>query len=141
MWTDDRVSDLKRWVSEGLSGGQIEKAFAGLFSRRAVTSKAARMGLKLTGHLQKPAKPKPEKVDKAPQEVEALDTQDYQPKPLLQRVWGKECGYLVNKDGEEPMACCAPQWEGGSAGHVYCRKHFKQCYTAPQVRIRARGSW
>lgn len=154
MWTDDRVSDLKRWVSEGLTSGQIAKLFGGVFSRSAITGKTHRLGINFLGkpvavpkaHQEKARKPQavaPASTEAPRAHYGAKDTHapTYQTKPLLQRVWGRECGYIVSGEGADSMACGAKIWDGGSANHVYCRDHWNRCYTPAPKSVKRRGSW
>jgi len=47
FWTDERVTLLRQYVAEGLSGGQIATMFGGVISREAVLGKCFRMRLEL----------------------------------------------------------------------------------------------
>ena len=49
IWTDERVEQLKKLVTEEQSATQIAAAFGNIFTRNAIIGKAGRLGLQLMG--------------------------------------------------------------------------------------------
>lgn len=149
MWTEERAKQLKAWMSQGFTSGQVEKAFEGLFTRRAIGAKAQRMGFKWLGlsasakaKAAKAAKPvktaKPKSVKtgaspKAADKSEARTSQHYTPLTLMERGWDS-CAYIVGSRDGEALYCSAPKYEGGAAKHQFCRSHWARCYNPLPAR-------
>ena len=49
IWTDERMEQLKKLVTEKQSATQIAAAFGNIFTRNAIIGKAGRLGLQLMG--------------------------------------------------------------------------------------------
>lgn len=171
MWTDERVARLKDLWESGHSGGEIVKAFEGLFTRSAVIGKVHRLGLQ-TRMKKKARKPVPDKssisavpknrMETGPRaaQIIARITAPIKPLPKATDVaqsgsYPKVCGIphaLVEHEGSERCRFPIGNPEhadfhfctnAAMAGKRYCEGHCAAAYYTPSTTdwLEARREW
>ena len=117
VWTEDRLTDLTRLWTEGLSITQIGLALG--VSRNAVVGKVHRMGLpKRQSPIVKSDKPR---VPKAP--IERRRTV-----PLSLEQWDRNtCSWPIGDPKSESFSFCG---DHVAPGRPYCTVHCAKAYTS-----------
>lgn len=161
-WTPARIERLKELWSGGYSARQIADVL-GYVTRSGVIGKIFRLGL--TGRGQPTQTPiqrrtsarrgRPPKARFAPldfsrhaEEANAPPVRRARittapanpPIPFLDRVFGRQCAFIVSADGEPTMVCGSPipRGERSTVHAEYCDHHARACTTVPPRRTRSR---
>ena len=120
VWTDERLEELKKLWTQGLSISQIGEALG--VSRNAIAGKAHRMGL--------PKRPSPISKPKAkkPQVEPVVEEQDLPLRlELRQLVWSRsKCCWPTGDPKKNGFVFCG---DTVVPGKPYCLPHCKEAYT------------
>lgn len=137
-WTREATARLRECIAGKLSAGEssrkLSTEFGVAFTRNALISKAARLGLTFegspkNGHSTKPRPPRPKPAPRPPQDPGRnmrADVPDMaEPRPLGDVSTG--CRWLHSDDPRERNFCGADRHKGSS----YCAHHFARCFREP----------
>lgn len=120
VWTDERLEELKKLWTQGLSISQIGEALG--VSRNAIAGKAHRMGL--------PKRPSPISKPKAekPKVEPVVEEQDLPLRlELRQLVWSRsKCCWPTGDPKKNGFVFCG---DTVVPGKPYCLPHCKEAYT------------
>jgi GcrA cell cycle regulator len=120
VWTDERLEELKKLWTQGLSISQIGEALG--VSRNAIAGKAHRMGL--------PKRPSPISKPKAekPKVEQVVEEQDLPLRlELRQLVWSRsKCCWPTGDPKKNGFVFCG---DTVVPGKPYCLPHCKEAYT------------
>ena len=121
VWTDERLEQLKKLWSEGLSISQIGEALG--VSRNAIAGKAHRMGLpKRPSPISKPKATKPKTVVPEPPSLELPLRME-----LRQLEWSRsKCCWPTGDPRKVGFLFCGVTVVPGKP---YCLTHCQQAYT------------
>lgn len=121
VWTDERLEQLKKLWSEGLSISQIGEALG--VSRNAIAGKAHRMGLpKRPSPISKPKAVKPKTVAPEPPSLELPLRME-----LRQLEWSRsKCCWPTGDPRKVGFLFCGATVVPGKP---YCLTHCEQAYT------------
>jgi GcrA cell cycle regulator len=120
VWTDDRLTKLRKLWSEGLSISQIGEALG--VSRNAIAGKAHRMGLpKRPSPISKP------KVEKPQQVISMVELDLPLRLELRQLVWSRsKCCWPTGDPKKNGFVFCG---DTVVPGKPYCLSHCQEAYT------------
>ncbi len=154
-WTDERVEELKKLWSEGLSASQIAKQLGGV-TRNAVIGKVHRLGLSgratPSRPARRPAKPSrprtttasiepvrtarpspsaPTVVTSAPVEPAVLPSGEF---ATVLTLKDSMCKWPIGDPAQSSFRFCG---RGTNASHAYCDAHANMAYQPSQKRRRS----
>ena len=121
VWTDERLAELKKLWSEGLSISQIGEALG--VSRNSIAGKAHRMGLpKRPSPINTPKVARPKPVEVAPASRDLPLRME-----LRQLEWSRsKCCWPTGDPRKVGFLFCG---DAIVPGKPYCLKHCEQAYT------------
>jgi GcrA cell cycle regulator len=121
VWTDERLAELKKLWSEGLSISQIGEALG--VSRNSIAGKAHRMGLpKRPSPINTPKVARPKPVEVAPPSPDLPLRME-----LRQLEWSRsKCCWPTGDPRKVGFLFCG---DAIVPGKPYCLKHCEQAYT------------
>lgn len=114
IWTEERVAELTRLWTEGLSTAEIGRRLG--LTKNAVVGKAHRLALS--------PRPSPLKSPPAPR----------QPRTVVVDFNGPSCSWPIGHPGEKGFHFCGAK---PLTGKPYCAEHAAVAYVKPKERIRA----
>jgi GcrA cell cycle regulator len=132
-WTEERIAELTRMWSEGLTARQIAELLGDGITRNAVIGKANRLGL---------SKPTKSSVTRKQRKVE----REKKVLPLkaptgegvnIFTLTSSTCRWPIGDPGDAEFHFCGSKCE---AGQPYCEYHAAMAYQAPQPRSSRRRS-
>ena len=128
-WSEERVSQLRELVKQGLSAGQIARELG--LSRNAVIGKLSRLGLRLAGRKAEPSKTvraAVASVRKAPFQIKPR-TSDTPAPPSMKtwRDWPASSGKVLSILELEPHHCRFPFDGGRYCGAKRWNVHTSYC--------------
>jgi GcrA cell cycle regulator len=148
-WTDERVEELKKLWSEGLSASQIAKQLGGV-TRNAVIGKVHRLGLsgratpsrparrpakpsrpRTTTAVAEPGRAVPTAVPSAPVEPAVLPSGEF---ATVLTLKDSMCKWPIGDPAQSSFRFCGRKT---SASHAYCDAHANMAYQPSQKRRRS----
>lgn len=137
-WTDERVEQLKKLWSEGLSASQIAKQLGGV-TRNAVIGKVHRLGLsgratpsRPARRTVKPARPRTTTATTAPASVEPAVLPSGEFATVL-TLRDSMCKWPIGDPASSSFRFCGRKT---GADHTYCEAHADMAYQPSQKRRR-----
>src|SRR5690606_37886783 len=147
-WTDERVEQLKKLWSEGLSASQIAQKLGGV-TRNAVIGKVHRLGLSGRATPSRPArrsvKPATARPARTPPAVAAARPAAPPPAPVeaallpsgefatVLTLGAHICKWPTGDPDDHDFRFCGRRSEGGSP---YCEAHARLAYQPQRKRVR-----
>jgi GcrA cell cycle regulator len=139
-WTDERVEQLKRLWTEGLSASQIARVL-GEVTRNAVIGKVHRLGLSgraSPARIERPRYPKPQRrMVKAimPEPIIIEEEPEPEPEPgewtTVLTLKERMCKWPIGNPGDNNFRFCGRK---AGEGASYCMEHSRKAYQPAHLK-------
>ena len=139
-WTDERVEQLKKLWTEGLSASQIARVL-GEVTRNAVIGKVHRLGLSgraSPARIERPRYPKPQRrLIKAvmPEPIIIEEEPEPEPEPgewtTVLTLKEHMCKWPIGNPGDSNFRFCGRK---AGEGASYCNEHARKAYQPAHIK-------